>query len=92
MYRVFQKEIYNFESYSEDMYSVLNCYNVAKNTDNAWYFKRALQWCSKCYYVASVLKTFTRKGVETIHHSRYNSKIWNTIVMLFLKHPVYPNH
>jgi hypothetical protein len=32
---VFQKELYNFESscniYSEDMYSVLKCYNVAKH-------------------------------------------------------------
>jgi hypothetical protein len=32
--------------------------------------KRALQWCSKCYCVASFTKTFTRKGVQTIHRSR----------------------
>jgi hypothetical protein len=34
---VFQKEIYNFEAYiyiySEDMYSVLNCHNVTKDTE-----------------------------------------------------------
>jgi hypothetical protein len=29
--------------------------------------KRALQWYSKCYCVASVTRTFTLKGVHTIH-------------------------
>jgi hypothetical protein len=29
--------------------------------------KRDLQWYSKCYCVASVTKTFTLKGVQTIH-------------------------
>jgi hypothetical protein len=28
---------------------------------------RALQWHSKCYCVTSVTKTFTLKGVQTIH-------------------------
>jgi hypothetical protein len=32
--------------------------------------KRTLQWYSKCYSVASVTKTFTLKGVQTIHLSR----------------------
>jgi hypothetical protein len=69
--------------------------------------ERASQWCSKCYCVASVTKTFTLKGVQTIHrsttstmHSLYafkckcfrntssHSNIWNSIVKLFLKHPV----
>jgi hypothetical protein len=34
-YSVFKKKLCNFESlykYSEDMYNVLNCYNVAKDT------------------------------------------------------------
>jgi hypothetical protein len=34
-YRMFQKELYNFESlymYSENMRNVLNCHNVAKHT------------------------------------------------------------
>jgi hypothetical protein len=36
--RVFQEGLYNFESlylyiYSEDMFSVLNCHNVAKYTE-----------------------------------------------------------
>jgi hypothetical protein len=31
--------------------------------------KRALQRYSKCHYVASVMKTFTFKGVQTIHRS-----------------------
>jgi hypothetical protein len=31
--------------------------------------KRALQWYSKCYCVASVTKTFTLKGVQTIPRS-----------------------
>jgi hypothetical protein len=34
--------------------------------------KRALQWCSKCYCVASVTKTFTLEGVQTIHRSGNN--------------------
>jgi hypothetical protein len=29
--------------------------------------KRDLQWYFKCYCVASVTKTFTLKGVQTIH-------------------------
>jgi hypothetical protein len=33
--------------------------------------KIALQWYSKCYCVASVTKTFTLKGVQTIHRSRF---------------------
>jgi hypothetical protein len=33
--------------------------------------KRALQWYSKCYCVASITKTFTLKGVQTMHRSRY---------------------
>jgi hypothetical protein len=40
--------------------------------------KRALQWYSKCYCVASVTKTFTLKGAQTIHRSRS----WN----IFLKY------
>jgi hypothetical protein len=32
--------------------------------------ERTLQWYAKCYYVASVTKTFTLKGVQTIHRSR----------------------
>jgi hypothetical protein len=32
--------------------------------------KRALQWYSKCYSLASVTKVFTLKGVQTIHHLR----------------------
>jgi hypothetical protein len=35
-----------------------------------WLKKRALQCYSKCYCVASVTKTFTLKGVQTIHCSR----------------------
>jgi hypothetical protein len=31
--------------------------------------KRALQWYSKCYCVASVTKTFKLKGVQTIRRS-----------------------
>jgi hypothetical protein len=33
--------------------------------------KRALQWYSKCYCVASVTKTFTFKGVQAIHRSTH---------------------
>jgi hypothetical protein len=36
IYRTFQKELYNFkliQMYSEDMYSVLNCHNVAEHTE-----------------------------------------------------------
>jgi hypothetical protein len=32
--------------------------------------KRSLQWYSKCYCVASVSKTFTLKGVQTVYQSR----------------------
>jgi hypothetical protein len=32
--------------------------------------KTDLQWCSKCYCVASVTKTFILKGVQSIHRSR----------------------
>jgi hypothetical protein len=45
---------------------------------------RALQWHSKCCYVASVTKTFTLKGYPPF-------KVLNTlstIVKLFLKHPI----
>jgi hypothetical protein len=66
------------------MYSVLNSHNVAKHTDfclksycSMWLplvmqavSRRALQWCSKCYCVASVTKTFTLKGAQTIHRWR----------------------
>jgi hypothetical protein len=31
--------------------------------------KRALQWYSKCYYVASVTKMFALKEVQIIHRS-----------------------
>jgi hypothetical protein len=31
--------------------------------------KRALQWYSKCYCVASVTKTFTLKGIQINHRS-----------------------
>jgi hypothetical protein len=31
--------------------------------------KRALQWYSKCYCVVIVTKTFTLKGLQTIHLS-----------------------
>jgi hypothetical protein len=58
------------------MYSVLNCYNVAQHpefylgqlrlnvtsTGNTECLK-PLQWYSKCYFVASVKKTFKHKGV-----------------------------
>jgi hypothetical protein len=56
----------------------LNCHNVAKHTGFTWdsyssmwlslvmqCFKRALQWYSKCYFVANVMKTFTHKGYNT---------------------------
>ena len=37
IYRVFQKELYNFwkriEIYTEDIHNVLNCQNVAKHTE-----------------------------------------------------------
>jgi hypothetical protein len=32
--------------------------------------KRALQWYSKCYCVASITKTFTLKGGQTVHRPR----------------------
>jgi hypothetical protein len=65
------------------MYSVLNCHNVVEHaefylgklwfnvtsTGNAGVSKRALQWFSKCYFLASVKKTFTLKGVQTLHRS-----------------------
>jgi hypothetical protein len=41
--------------------------------------KRALQWYSKCYCVASVTKTFTLKGVQTIRRSR----CWNLTRVTF---------
>jgi hypothetical protein len=50
--------------------------------------KRALQWYSKCYRVASVTKMFTFNGVKLSivqHHG-----IRNTIAELFLKHPALP--
>jgi cephalosporin hydroxylase len=50
--------------------------------------KRALQCYSKCYCVASVTKTFTLKGVQTIHRQ---SNIWNTIVQLFYETPTIIN-
>jgi hypothetical protein len=40
--------------------------------------KRASLWYSKRYCVASVTKTFTLKGVQTIHRS-IDSNIWNAI-------------
>jgi hypothetical protein len=43
--------------------------------------KKALQLCFKCYNLASVMKTFTLKGIQIIHRSR-----WSTIAKLFLKH------
>jgi hypothetical protein len=66
------------------MYSVVNCHNVAKQTEfclgqlrfnvtstgNVGCFKKALQGYSKCYCVSSVMKTFTLKGVQTIHSSK----------------------
>jgi hypothetical protein len=62
------------------MYSVLNCHNVAKHTEfhlgqlrlnltstgNVGVSKRALQWYSKCCYVASVTRIFPLKGVQSI--------------------------
>jgi hypothetical protein len=64
------------------MYSVLNYHNVAKHIKfylgELWFndslvmqgaSKRASQRYSKCYCVASVTKTFTLKGVQTIHRS-----------------------
>jgi hypothetical protein len=66
------------------MCSVLNSRNVAKHTKFYWdgynsillplvmqgVSKKALQWYSKCYCVASVTATFTLKGVQTIHLQR----------------------
>jgi hypothetical protein len=66
------------------MYSILNCRKVAKKTPSfTWdsygsmwlklvthgVSKRALQWYSKHYCVMSVTKTFTLKGIKTIHRS-----------------------
>jgi hypothetical protein len=39
-------------------------------TKHGVFRKRASPWYSKCYFVASVTKTFILKGVQTIHHSR----------------------
>jgi hypothetical protein len=66
------------------MYSVLNCHNVAKHTEfylgqlqfhvfftgNIGCFKNTLLQYSTCYCVASVTKTFTLKGEQTIYRSR----------------------
>jgi hypothetical protein len=67
--------------YLEDMHSVLNCHNLAKDAKFflgwLWFSvastvmqgvsDRPLQWYSKCYCVVSVTKTFTLKGIQTIH-------------------------
>jgi hypothetical protein len=58
---------------SEDMYSGLNSHYVAKYTE--FYLKQlrfnVISNCtySKRYYVASVTKTFTLKGVQTVRRS-----------------------
>jgi hypothetical protein len=49
--------------------------------------KRALQWYTKCYYVASVTKTFTPKGVQTILHSRCWTMDSVKVTLKQLKHP-----
>jgi hypothetical protein len=63
------------------MYSVLNRHNVAKHTEFYWdsygsmwlpqvmqgVSKRALQWYSKCYCVASVMKTFTPWTMDSLY-------------------------
>jgi hypothetical protein len=65
------------------MRSVLNCHNVAKYTSFTWdshgsmwlpmvmqgASKKALQWYSKRYCVASVTKTVTLKGVQAMDSS-----------------------
>jgi hypothetical protein len=57
---VFQKEIHNFESSELSMGLSMVMQGVSK---------RALQWYSKWYCVASVTKTFALKGVQTIRRS-----------------------
>jgi hypothetical protein len=60
--------------------------------------KRASQWYSKCYHVASATKTFTLKGVQTIHRSVLSVNVFVMLATqkhleyhckaLFFKHPV----
>jgi hypothetical protein len=78
---VFHKELISV--YWEDIYSALNCHNVAKHaefylrylpfnvtsTDMYGVSKRCLQWYSKGFCVASVTKTFTFKSVQTTCHA-----------------------
>jgi hypothetical protein len=72
--------------YSEDVYSDLNCHNVAKQTEFCLGWLRfnvtstGNPGCVKKLYsgipnvtVASVMKTFTLKGVYTIHRSTPHS-------------------
>jgi hypothetical protein len=42
-----------------------------KIVKNTFVSKRDLQWYSKCYYVTSVAKMFTLKGVQSIDLSKY---------------------
>jgi hypothetical protein len=69
--------------YLGDMYSVLNCHNLAK--PSRFYLgqprfnaiplamqgvsKSVLHWYFKCYCVASVTRSFMFNGVQTIHLS-----------------------
>jgi hypothetical protein len=81
--------------YSENVYNVLNCLNIAKHrvlpellrfnltsAGNAGCLERALQWYSKC------LCGEFYENIYTYAHSPH-SNIWSTIVKLFLKHPAY---
>jgi hypothetical protein len=50
-----------------ETYSRLSSVSHCEGCDIRDVSKRALQWCSKCYCVASVTETFTLKSVQTVH-------------------------
>jgi hypothetical protein len=105
LYRVIQKELYNFSSsynFFQRTCTVFWTIIMQQNTpsftwDNygsMWFplvmqgvSKRALQWYSKRCRVASVTKTFTLKGVQTIHRSR----CWKMDRLYVFKHRLFCN-
>jgi hypothetical protein len=64
------------------MYSVLNCFNVARDTEFCWVSYNSVTssdkaWCFKNSFTlafqmllceTSVMKTFALKSIQTIHH------------------------
>jgi hypothetical protein len=66
---VFWGHVQCLNCHNEATHRVLSAIVIAQCDFMQGVSKRALQWYSNCYCVASITKIFTPKGVQTIHLS-----------------------